>query len=70
MEPGMEKAARDALDWLRDRLLFIYENMAGEYLKNPWKARDDYIDIILDRSQENIKKLSFLSYSNCRDMLC
>jgi alpha-amylase/alpha-mannosidase (GH57 family) len=47
---------RDALDWLRDRLSFIYENMAGEYLKNPWEARDDYIDIILNRSEENVKR--------------
>lgn len=50
------KPLRDALDWLRGRLLFIYENMAGEYLKNTWKARDDYIDIILDRSSENTKR--------------
>jgi alpha-amylase/alpha-mannosidase (GH57 family) len=50
------KPLRDALDWLRDRLLFIYENMAGEYLQNPWKARDDYIDVILDRSSENTRR--------------
>lgn len=47
---------RDALDWLRDRLAFIYENMASEYLKDPWVARDEYIDIILYRSEENIKR--------------
>jgi alpha-amylase/alpha-mannosidase (GH57 family) len=50
------KPLRDALDWLRDRLSFIYENVSGEYLKNPWDARDDYIDIILNRSEENIKR--------------
>jgi alpha-amylase/alpha-mannosidase (GH57 family) len=50
------KPLRDALDWLRDRLSSICENMAGEYLKNPWEARDDYIDIILNRSEENIKR--------------
>ena len=48
------KPLRDALDWLRDRLYFIYENMANEYLKNPWIARDEYIEVILDRSKENI----------------
>jgi hypothetical protein len=41
---------------LRDRLSSIYENMVSEYLKNPWNARDDYIDIILNRSEENIKR--------------
>jgi alpha-amylase/alpha-mannosidase (GH57 family) len=50
------KPLRDALDWLRDRLTFIYENMVSEYLKNPWEARDNYIDIILNRSEENIKR--------------
>jgi alpha-amylase/alpha-mannosidase (GH57 family) len=50
------KPLRDALDWLRDRLSSIYENMVSEYLKNPWDARDDYIDIILNRSEENVKR--------------
>ena len=50
------KPLRNALDWLRKRLSFIYENMAGEYLQNPWKARNEYIDIILDRSSENTKR--------------
>jgi alpha-amylase/alpha-mannosidase (GH57 family) len=42
---------REALDWLRDRLAFIYDNIAGTYLRNPWKARDAYIDVLLDRSE-------------------
>jgi len=50
------KPLRDVLDWLRDRLAFVYENMASGYLKNPWEARDNYIDVILDRSSENIKR--------------
>ncbi len=50
------KPLREAFDWLRDRLAFIYENMAAEFLKDPWKARNEYIDTILDRSEENIKR--------------
>jgi alpha-amylase/alpha-mannosidase (GH57 family) len=50
------KPLRDALDWLRDRLGLIYENLASVYLKDPWKARDEYINIILDRSEENLKR--------------
>ncbi|MFZ5905962.1 MAG: DUF3536 domain-containing protein [Nitrospirota bacterium] len=50
------KPLREALDWLRDRLSFIYENAASEYLKNPWEARDRYITVILDRSRENGEK--------------
>ncbi|HUG40697.1 MAG TPA: DUF3536 domain-containing protein [Longimicrobiales bacterium] len=40
---------RDSLDWLRDELTAAYEAAAAEYLKDPWAARDDYIDVVLDR---------------------
>ncbi len=43
---------REGLDWLRDTLAPLYEENAGTLLTDPWKARDDYIDIILDRSPE------------------
>ncbi|MCZ6514447.1 MAG: DUF3536 domain-containing protein, partial [Acidobacteria bacterium] len=45
---------RQALDWLRDTLAAGYESRAGELVKDPWAARDDYIDVVLDRSPENI----------------
>jgi len=45
---------REALDWLRDRLAFIYENIAGAYLGDPWKARDEYINVLLDRSETTL----------------
>jgi alpha-amylase/alpha-mannosidase (GH57 family) len=45
---------RNALDWLRDNLAIKYEQTAGRVLKDPWAARNDYINIILDRSAENI----------------
>lgn len=47
---------RDALNWLRDQLAIKYEDKAKEYLKNPWEARDGYIGIILNRSEENIDR--------------
>ncbi|HSB30862.1 MAG TPA: DUF3536 domain-containing protein [Candidatus Sulfobium mesophilum] len=43
---------RDALDWLRDEFSSLCEERTGEYLKNPWTARDEYIEVILDRSKE------------------
>jgi alpha-amylase/alpha-mannosidase (GH57 family) len=46
---------RDALDWLRDQLITIYQEEAAAYLKNPWDSRNDYIDVIFDRSHANIK---------------
>ncbi|MBW4551913.1 MAG: DUF3536 domain-containing protein [Aphanocapsa sp. GSE-SYN-MK-11-07L] len=41
---------RQALDWLRDRLQEIYVT-AGELLfVDPWQARDEYIEVLLNRS--------------------
>jgi alpha-amylase/alpha-mannosidase (GH57 family) len=47
---------RDALDWLRDRLEGPFENEAAGLLKEPWAARNDYIDVILDRSRESVDR--------------
>ncbi len=45
---------RGALDWLRDRIAEVFETTGRLYLKDPWQARDDYISVVLDRSEENI----------------
>jgi alpha-amylase/alpha-mannosidase (GH57 family) len=50
---------REALDWLRDRLAKSYAEKGKQCLKDPWEARDDYIEVILDRLPENISR--FLS---------
>ena len=47
---------RNAFDWLRDTVAARYEEKARELLKDPWAARDGYIDVILDRSPENVAK--------------
>jgi alpha-amylase/alpha-mannosidase (GH57 family) len=44
---------RAALDWLRDRLAPIFESQLKTYFKDPWAGRDDYIRVILDRSEES-----------------
>lgn len=50
------KPLRETLDWLRDELEKIYEREASAILKDPWEARNEYIDVILNRNDENIKK--------------
>lgn len=45
---------RGALDWLRDNLAHIYEKQAEGLLKDPWAARDAYIDVLLDRSEASL----------------
>lgn len=47
---------RDALDWLRDTLAPRYEARAAEFFRDPWQARDAYIDVILDRSESRVVK--------------
>jgi alpha-amylase/alpha-mannosidase (GH57 family) len=47
---------RIALDWLRDALSEVYQEKAAGLLDDPWQARNDYIDVILDRSPENIQR--------------
>jgi alpha-amylase/alpha-mannosidase (GH57 family) len=50
------KPLRESLDWLRDRLNEVYEREASQMLKNPWEARNEYINVILKRNDENIRK--------------
>jgi alpha-amylase/alpha-mannosidase (GH57 family) len=48
------KPLREAMDMLRNRLTAFYEHEAVICLHDPWEARNDYIDIILDRSEAAI----------------
>lgn len=57
---------RAALDWLRDRLTPIFETRLGELLKDPWDARNDYIRVVLDRSDASLA--SFFSDHALREL--
>ena len=46
---------REALDWLRDKLAPIFESRLKEFVRDPWETRDDYIRVILDRTEESRK---------------
>ena len=39
---------RAALEWLRDRVDAIFEREAGALFEDPWRARDRYIELVLD----------------------
>ncbi len=41
---------RDALDWLRDQLIKVYEEAGKKLFRDPWLARDEYIQVMRDRS--------------------
>lgn len=43
---------RETLNWLRDELIPIYESQTAGLLKDPWAARNDYIQLVLQRGNE------------------
>jgi alpha-amylase/alpha-mannosidase (GH57 family) len=50
------KPLREALDLLRDELRLILEREGKEIFKDIWEARNGYIDVILNRSPESMKR--------------
>ena len=57
--PGWNQAwrtpLRNALDWLRDTIAPQWEAKTNEFLRDPWAARDAYIDVVHHRSAANIE---------------
>ena len=47
---------RQAMDWLRQSLVTLYVERMNSFVSDPHLARNDYINIILDRSLENIER--------------
>ncbi|NTW49767.1 MAG: DUF3536 domain-containing protein, partial [Chlorobiales bacterium] len=68
--PGWSQVWRDplrsGLDRLRDELIKIYEQHAGAFFTDPWRVRNDYIEVILDRTLENVER--FLAQNVGRDL--
>ena len=58
--PGWSQAwrapLRAALDALRDTLAPLWEAKAGALLAEPWRARDEYVDVMLDRSSVSVQR--------------
>lgn len=48
------KPIREALNLVRDELSLIFEKEGEKVFKDVWEARNGYIDVILDRSSENV----------------
>ena len=47
---------RQALNWLRDQLAEVFESAGSKFFQDPWQARDAYVQVIRDRSPENIER--------------
>ena len=50
------KPLRNALDYLRDELRILCETEGEKYFNDFWNARNNYIEVILDRNELTIKK--------------
>jgi alpha-amylase/alpha-mannosidase (GH57 family) len=46
---GWRAPLRAAFDWLRDSVASCFEMVGRRHLRDPWKARNEYIHVILDR---------------------
>ncbi len=60
------KHLRNAMDWLRDSLINVYSEEASKYLAKPWDARNNYIDLVFDRSPQNVE--DFLTAHALREL--
>jgi alpha-amylase/alpha-mannosidase (GH57 family) len=60
------KPLRNALNWLRDQLIEVYEEYGRQLFRDPWLARDEYIQVIRDRSSANV--IRFLSRHQTRKL--
>jgi len=46
---------REALDWLRDSLIPLFENGLKPHYPDPWMLRNKYIEIFFERNEANIQ---------------
>ncbi|MEZ4366532.1 MAG: DUF3536 domain-containing protein [Kofleriaceae bacterium] len=57
--PGWNQAwrapLRAALDWLRDRLAAVFVAEGAGLWRDPWAARDGYVDVVLRRDEDAIE---------------
>lgn len=50
------KPLRQAMDYLRDELIKLCSIQGTKYYKDFWEARNNYIDVIIDRSEDNVNE--------------
>ncbi len=48
------KPLRDALDWLSEQLAVGFADGLADFVRDPWEARNEYIAVMLDRSEVNV----------------
>ena len=46
---------RNALDLIRDRMITVFEEGLKDYCSSPWQMREDYIEVIMNRSKQQVQ---------------
>ncbi|MBU1948175.1 MAG: DUF3536 domain-containing protein [Candidatus Eisenbacteria bacterium] len=57
---------RESLDWLRDTVAPAFEDKGREIFKDPWAARDSYIEVLL--KQQRVKPEAFIAEQAARPL--
>ena len=57
---------RESFDWLRDKIIPLYEERMLKYNDDPWMIRNNYIKVLLDRSEINVN--NFIKENSKRDL--
>jgi hypothetical protein len=47
---------RNAFDWLRDEVAPLYEQEMAKFGVNAWEVRNNYIQVVMDRSEDNVAR--------------
>lgn len=60
---------RNTLDWLRDELAKVYEEKMKVFTADPWQVRNEFIQVILDRSETNVttRLAGWIGRDPCRE---
>ena len=58
---------RNSLDWLNEKLASVYEKEIGRYMLDPWNARNNYVEVVLNRSEATLN--AFIA-KNCKIRSC
>src|SRR5690606_12867289 len=45
---------REAFDWVREKFIDLYEIEMNAFSSDPWALRNDYIQVVLNRSNANV----------------
>lgn len=49
------KPLRQAFDWLREHCAPLFENKMKPYTHEPWQVRDAYVEVMLNRNEQNAR---------------